>query len=107
MSARTAALVIAFDCEAMHRAGGHAPAGFLVAPSDRALVDRMAIAEHEHDGAGDAVLVHVLLQPAVDAREALGRKGAPLGNGGFRPPRHGWRSLAGERSRPENHQRES
>ena len=58
--------------DAEDRVRRHAPAGFLVAPADGALVDRLAVAQHERDGAGDAVLVDVLLEQRIDARQAIG-----------------------------------
>ena len=61
---------------------GHAPAGFLVAPTYGALVHGLAVAEHQRHGSGDALLVDVLVQHAVDAGGAVGGKPACGGFGG-------------------------
>ena len=49
ISDRTATLVIALVCEAMRKMvfGRHLAAGFLVGPAEGALVDRLAILQHE------------------------------------------------------------
>ena len=64
----------------------HAPARFLVAPSDRALVDRLSVLQHERDRAADAALVDIFLERTVDAREPVRREGRLRG---------GLRDLAG------------
>ena len=56
------------------RVHGHRPAGFLVAPADGALVDRLAVAQHQRHGAREPFLVHVALQQRVDAPAAARRR---------------------------------
>ncbi len=53
---------------------GHPPPGFLVAPPDGPLVHRLTVAQHEGDDAGDAVVIDVSLQRAVDSGHAFGRE---------------------------------
>ena len=73
-SARIAVLVMALVCEAMRKMVLVViAAGLFVAPADGALVDRAPIAQDECDGAGDLVVIHVLLQEAVQARQPLRR----------------------------------
>ena len=58
--------------DAKDRVGRHLPGGFLVAPADRALIHRAAVAEHQPDRAGNAIVVDVLLEQLVDPRQAIG-----------------------------------
>src|SRR3954463_7462188 len=55
--------------DAEDRVGRHAASRFLVGPTDRALIDGSAIAQHEDHRARDLVLVDVALEELVDARE--------------------------------------
>ena len=58
--------------DAEDRVDAHLTLGFLVAPAEGPFVDGTAVAQHERDGAADAMLVDVLLQHAIDAGEAIG-----------------------------------
>ena len=58
--------------DAEDRVDRHLALRFLVAPAEGVLVHRPAIAQHEPDGAGDAILVDVLLQQSIDAGETFG-----------------------------------
>ena len=69
--------------DAEDRVHGHRAAGFLVAPAHGAFVDRLAVAQHQGDRAGQAVLVHVPLQQGVDAPQSLDGE-ARAGGGGAR-----------------------
>ena len=60
--------------------GGHAPAGFFIAPADGAFIDRFSVVEDEGDGSGDFVLVDGLLEERADAGEAFGGEGG-IGGG--------------------------
>ncbi len=51
--------------------GGHLPAGFFIAPADGVLVDGLAVVQHQGDGAGDLVLIDILLEQMIDTGHAL------------------------------------
>ena len=76
ISDRIATLVIALVCEAMRKmvSGAILRAGFLVGPADGALVDRLAVLQHEADRAADAVSSTYCWNNLVDAREPLRRE---------------------------------
>ena len=72
--------------DAEDRVGRHAPAGFLVAPAERPFVDRLTVSKNERDGAGEPVLVDILLQSAIDALQAVRRQPGRRLRGGCRGP---------------------
>jgi hypothetical protein len=53
----------------------HAPPGFLVGPTDSALIHRLAVAQHKRNGARNAVLIDVALQQLIDAGRTPGLQG--------------------------------
>ena len=53
---------------------GHLAAGLLVRPAHGALIDRLAIAQHQRDHARQLAIVHVLIEQRIDARQALHRE---------------------------------
>ena len=57
--------------DAEDRVGRHPPSRFLVGPADRALVDWLAVTQHQHHRARDLVLVDIALKELVDAGEAI------------------------------------
>ena len=60
--------------DAEDRVGSHAAAGFLVGPAERFLVHRLAVLQHQRHHAGNAVVVDVALQAAIDYGDAIGRQ---------------------------------
>jgi hypothetical protein len=59
--------------DAEDRVHRHPAIGFLVAPTHRLLVDRLAIAQNQGHRAGQPVFVDVALEHGVDAGQPLGR----------------------------------
>ena len=71
-----ATLVSAFDCEAMRNSASMVilrPASLSIQPT-RALVDGLAVAQHQRDDAAERPVVHVGVEQGIDARQPLGRE---------------------------------
>jgi hypothetical protein len=57
--------------DAENRIGRHAAPGFLVTPPDSAFVHGLAVAQDEHHGAGETLLIHVLLERVIEPGETF------------------------------------